>query len=333
MLEKIWYKRNPTNPLAKLLIPISKIFSKVAINRKIKQQKSQYKSKIPAIVVGNISVGGTGKTPVVRKLAQNYLDKGKKPTIISRGYGAKADNYPFAVTDNTQASQCGDEPAMLYDAFDGKVPIVISPKRIDSVKFIEQYYPDTDVIICDDGLQHYKLARDYEIAVIDTSRMLGNQLCLPAGPLREPVERLKSVDCIIAIGDCRIGDKEFLQIYNHNIIFTKIHPTKFVNLCSKEILNMKDFKNKSVTAIAAIGNPSKFFKTLKDNGLNITNKKIFKDHHKFTAENFKNICDSETVIMTYKDAIKCKNFAKKNWWYLDIDLDNSMVNLFEFAKT
>ena len=117
-----------------------------------------YKSKIPVIVVGNISVGGTGKTPVVRKLAEQYLGQGKKPAIISRGYGAKASNYPFVVNRNTLSTQCGDEPAMLYDALKGQVSIIISPSRVDSVKMIEQDFKDIDVIICDDGLQHLKQA-------------------------------------------------------------------------------------------------------------------------------------------------------------------------------
>ena len=150
MIEKSWYRRD-VSLLNFLLKPISIIFAKIAANRKAKYLSSQYKSKIPIIVVGNISIGGTGKTPVVRKLAQQYLAGGKKPAIISRGYGAKASRYPFVVTCNTIPSQCGDEPAMLYDALKGQVPIIISPNRVDSVKLIEQKHKDVDVIICDDS--------------------------------------------------------------------------------------------------------------------------------------------------------------------------------------
>ncbi|QIW10852.1 tetraacyldisaccharide 4'-kinase [Francisella sp. LA112445] len=323
MIDKFWYQRNP-NLLSYVLKPISIIFSRVATKRKLKQQQSQYKSKIPVVVVGNISVGGTGKTPVVRKLAQEYLSKGKNPAIISRGYGAKAESYPFEVNINTPASQCGDEPAMLYDALNAQVPIVISPQRVDSVKYIEEKYPNTDVIISDDGLQHYKLARDKEIVVVDASRMFGNQLCIPAGPLREPVERLKSVDEVIVIGNCSENDKNYIRNYNQNITFAKIVATEFVSLISSERVSKGKFSDKKVTAVAGIGNPEKFFETLVQNNIKIEDKKIFKDHHKFVQQDFSNIKDNQAVIMTYKDAIKCKPFAKDNWWYLDIELQYSL---------
>ncbi|WP_150467876.1 tetraacyldisaccharide 4'-kinase [Francisella sp. SYW-9] len=319
MVDKFWYQRNPSL-LSFILKPISIIFSKVAANRKIKQQQNQYKSKIPIVIVGNISIGGTGKTPVVRKLAQEYLAKGKKTVIISRGYGAKAENYPFEVDINTPANQCGDEPAMLYDALKAQVPIIISPQRVDSVKYIEEKYPDTDVIISDDGLQHYKLARNKEIVVVDASRMFGNQLCIPAGPLREPVERLKSVDEVIVIGDCSKDDQNYIKKYNQNITLDKIVATEFVNLVSGERFSKDSFLDKKVTAIAGIGNPAKFFQTLVQNSIKIESKKIFKDHHKFVPEDFADIKDNQIVVMTYKDAIKCKSFAKDNWWYLDIEL-------------
>ncbi|AJC48232.1 tetraacyldisaccharide 4'-kinase [Allofrancisella guangzhouensis] len=319
MLDKIWYQQG-ASLVSFLLKPVSAVFSRIADFRKKKQCQSKYKSKIPVVVVGNISVGGTGKTPVVRRLAENYLRQNKKLVIISRGYGAKSAEYPFEVNKDTLPSQCGDEPAMLYDSLDCKAPIVISPERVDSIKFIEKKYPDTDIIISDDGLQHYKLARDYEIVVIDALRMFGNSLCLPAGPLREPIERLKSVDSIIVIGECALKDKELLLSYNQNVTFTKIIATEFVNISSAKRVPIRDFDKKSVVAVVGIGNPNKFFASLEDCGLDIVDKKVFKDHHKFSKEDFSTIDDSQTVIMTYKDAIKCKSFSKENWWYLDIDL-------------
>ncbi len=188
-------------------------------------------------------------------------------------------------------------------------------------------FPDTDVIISDDGLQHYKLARDYECCVIDASRMLGNQLCIPAGPLREPAERLGSVDCVVVIGKLKNDDKEFLELYNDNIVQAKIILTRFVNLASQEVVEIDAFYAKSVTAIAGIGNPDKFFSSLSRAGVNIQHEKIFKDHHKFKVEDFQEISSSEIVVMTYKDAIKCKDFAKENWWYLDIDLSGFDLSL------
>lgn len=321
MLDKVWYRRTPSL-LSLFLIPISFIFSKIANSRKLRQQLEQYKSYIPVVIVGNISVGGTGKTPVVRKLAWQYLQQSKRVAIISRGYGAKADSYPFEVARETLASQCGDEPAMLYDALDAKVPIVISPQRVDSVRYVEQNYPDTDVIISDDGLQHYKLGRDKEIVVVDANRMFGNRLCLPAGPLREPVKRLQDVDEVIVIGDCSDEDRQMLKNYNKNIEFSKIIATKFVNVKTKEVFSIDKFYGTSVTAIAGIGNPDKFFSSLSSLDINICQTRIFKDHHKFIPKDFDDINSSQNVLMTYKDAIKCKDFAKENWWYLDIDLDN-----------
>ncbi|GAB4221752.1 MAG: tetraacyldisaccharide 4'-kinase [Francisella sp.] len=319
ILDNIWYKSKP-DFLCRLLQPISWIFTKIANIRKIKQQAKQYKSYIPVIVVGNISVGGTGKTPVVRMLAEQYLAQGKNVAIISRGYGAKAKNYPFEITKNTKVGECGDEPAMLFDALQGKVPIIISPERVKAVKYIEKKIPNIDLIISDDGLQHYKLARDKEIVIIDAIRMFGNKLCLPAGPLREPINRLKQVDQIIVIGKCSEEDKNFLQKYK-NVKYAQILATEFVNLVTKEKVAKNNFANKDVIAIAGIGNPTKFFTTLEENSINIIAKKVFKDHHTFTYRDFKNIDDSKTLVMTYKDAIKCKSFAKKNWWYLDIELD------------
>ncbi len=320
MLQKSWYRRD-ISFLSFLLKPFSIIFSKIAAKRKIKYLSTQYKSKIPVTIVGNISVGGTGKTPTVRKLAEQYLAAGKKPAIISRGYGAKASNYPFVVTKNTLPTQCGDEPAMLYDALKGQVPIIISHNRFDSVKMIEQDYKYVDVIISDDGLQHYKLARDYEICVIDAIRMLGNQLCLPAGPLREPIERLGSVDKVIVIGEIKNADKEFLEYYNHNVVNAKIQAIRFVNLATQEAVDIDSFYGKSIAAVAGISNPDKFFSSLNVLGINIHHKKIFKDHHKYAEADFADFTNDEIVVMTYKDAIKCKDFAKDNWWYLDIDLD------------
>ncbi|WP_150464841.1 tetraacyldisaccharide 4'-kinase [Francisella sp. SYW-2] len=320
MIDNIWYKPQ-LGILSYILSPIAFIFSKIAHNRKIRLQNNQYESKIPVIIVGNISVGGTGKTPVVRMFANQYLEQGKKPVIISRGYGAKAERYPFEVDSKTPASVCGDEPAMLFDALDGKVPIVISPHRVDSVKYIEKNYPDADVIISDDGLQHYKLARTKEVVVIDASRMFGNGLCLPAGPLREPVERLKSVDQIITIGNLDNQNYSELLNYNSNIVRAKIKATKFVNLVTKQSIPIDSFYGKSIDAVAGIGNPDKFFSSLDELGVNIYHEHIFRDHHKYTPKDFEHFDPEQIVIMTYKDAIKCKDFAKSNWWYLDIALE------------
>ncbi|MFC4893016.1 tetraacyldisaccharide 4'-kinase [Pseudofrancisella aestuarii] len=320
MIEKHWYSRKKTI-LSAILEPASYIFSKIASHRKKNLQEKQYKSKIPIIIVGNISVGGTGKTPVVRALSEYFLAEGKKPAIISRGYGAKADTYPFEVDENTKPSQCGDEPCMMHDALQGKVPIIIDANRARAIKFIEEKYSNIDVIISDDGLQHYKIARDYELVVVDASRMFGNGLTFPAGPLRESIDRIKEVDAVIAIGNCKDEDKKLLQEFNKNILFTKIIPKEFINIKTGERKSLSEFNRINLTAIVGIGNPQKFFNSLEELGVVVTKRKIFKDHYKFKESDFIEFDGDDVIVMTYKDAVKCKDFAKENWWYLDISVE------------
>ena len=329
MIEKTWYLRNK-NIIAKSLIPISKIFTNIALRRQKKYSQNQYKSKIPIIIVGNISVGGTGKTPVVLNLCNFLLKNNKKVAIISRGYQAKSKYYPFEINNDTKPNQCGDEPYMMFEALNKKVPIIIDPNRTNAIKYIENNLNGIDFIISDDGLQHYKIGRSYEIVVIDALRMFGNGLCIPAGPLREPVNRIKTVDSVIAIGDINYKDKQILQNLNKNTQFTKIEPISIVNIVTNERINIENFNNKSVVAVAGIGNPNKFFKSLDEININIVVKKIFKDHHKFQKSDFNDINKNNIVIMTYKDAVKCRSFVNKNFWYLDIGLDlnfNHVLNL------
>ena len=320
MIEKHWYSRQKTI-LTRALQPVSFVFSSIARSRKLKQQSNQFKSSIPVIVVGNISVGGTGKTPVVRAICEYYLANGKQPAIVSRGYGAKSDIYPFVVSKNTPPTQCGDEPYMMYDALSGKVLIVIDADRSNAIKFIEKNYPRIDVIISDDGLQHYKMARDFEIAVVDSTRMFGNELCIPAGPLREPVSRARDVDMLISVGNITNSDKDYLLSLNSNTIFTKIIAKEFVNVKTGEKKSLESFYQKEIVAIAGIGNPTKFFNSLNELNCNIVDTKIFKDHHKFVKSDFSQFNSDQTLVMTYKDAVKCKGFACDNWWYLDIGLN------------
>lgn len=326
MLDNIWYSRKKSL-VSVLLFPISLIFSLIAKYRKSKFSKTAYKSKFPILIVGNISVGGTGKTPVVRKLALDYLKKGYKPAIISRGYGAKADKYPLLVNGSTLASECGDEPAMLYSALGDEVPIVVGPQRIESVKYIEDNFKGVDVIISDDGLQHYHLARSFEIVVVDASRMFGNKLCLPAGPLREPLSRLQEVDLVLAVGNCSDTDRAMLDQLGLDVMYTNVKATKLVNISNGVEADLDLFAEVPFTAVAGIGNPDKFFKTLNENQLIINKSKLYKDHYKYKESDFDDVPGDEMVIMTFKDAVKCKSFAKDNWWYLDIDLDTSFASL------
>ncbi|WP_440683265.1 tetraacyldisaccharide 4'-kinase [Cysteiniphilum halobium] len=311
-MQKDWYTIHKTWR-ATILTPLSWLFSCIAKKRRSKLQKDAYKSKLPVIVVGNIAVGGTGKTPVVQATCQYLQQQGYHPAIITRGFGGKAVHYPFMIDHATTASICGDEPFMLHQLLKD-IPIVISPKRVKAMQYIEQKLKAVDVIVSDDGLQHYAMHRDIEIAVIDGERRFGNGLCLPAGPLREPITRLKEVDMMIINGGGRVSVSNKAQ-YDMQLL-----PQSLVCLATDQQVALDQFSKlmgSACYAVAGIGHPKRFFNTLKNLGFTVK-ECAFKDHHRFTPEDFKAIDDEKPVIMTYKDAVKCQSFAKSNWYYLSI---------------
>ncbi len=312
IIERMWYTPKKT-ALAYLLYPMSKLFFLIAKRRRQQQSSSAYKSKLPVIIVGNITVGGTGKTPVVEAICNHLLKKGFSPAIISRGYGGSAKSYPFVISKSTKPCQCGDEPYMLSKLLPN-IPIVISPKRVDSVRYIENQLQDVNVIISDDGLQHYALARDIEIAVVDGKRGFGNQLLLPAGPLREPIQRLKEVDFTIINGG---EDISFENSFNMRLV-----PSCFVNIASGQTLSIsafqKQYQNDELVAIAGIGNPKRFFDQLASLGFHQLKVRAFPDHYAYKAQDFNDL-DAKLVVMTYKDAVKCESFATKHFWYLKVE--------------
>lgn len=260
---------------------------------------------IPVIVVGNITVGGTGKTPLVIWLA-NFLRKaGFFPAIVSRGYKGQANSWPQQVRSDSDPIMVGDEAVLLAKRC--QCPVAVGPDRVAAVKGLLKYN-DCDVIIADDGLQHYALGRDIEIAVIDGVRRFGNGYCLPAGPLREPVSRLKEVDFVIVNG----GGVMRLE-FSMALVAGHVH-----NIRDDTLMHHPDyFRNQPVHAVAGIGNPDRFFAHLKRLGLNII-EHPFTDHHNFVAENIQ-FDDDLPVLMTEKDAVKCKRFANEKHWYLSID--------------
>ncbi len=307
-----------------ILWPASVVFQFLAKLRCWYQKKYAYRSKLPVIVVGNISVGGTGKTPVVEAVCSYLQKKGYHPAIISRGYGGKSDHYPLEVNNTILINECGDEPYMLKNRLPS-IPIVIDPNRTNAIKYIEKELPYIDAIISDDGLQHYRIARDFEIAVIDGKRGLGNGLCLPAGPLREPPQRLNTVNAIIVNGDA--------MVVNQYKGFTmQLTATNFVNLKSAAIVDLSYFSSNKVHAVAGIGNPERFFNTLSAFVSGI-NKHSFADHYAYMPKDFAFDDGVTPVIMTQKDAVKCNAFAKDNWWYLNVepDIDAKFFHLLERA--
>lgn len=292
-----------------LLAPLSLIYVDVIRLRRFLYRKGLLKSvrlSVPVIVVGNITVGGTGKTPLVIWLANFLQQRGFKPGVISRGYGGQNSDQPRLVTAQTYASDVGDEPVLIREK--AQVPVAVCAKRGSAGQFLIDQ-ENCDILISDDGLQHYALQRDLEIAVIDGERRFGNGYCLPAGPLREPVERLREVDLAIVNGQKQEDFEYAMQFVG----------TKAVNLKTAVVKPLSDFKAQSCHAVAGIGNPQRFFQLLRQQGLDIK-PHAFPDHHPFAAEDL-HFNDQQPVLMTEKDAVKCRTFATNNVWAVPIQAE------------
>ncbi|MFU8788304.1 MAG: tetraacyldisaccharide 4'-kinase [Methylobacter sp.] len=313
-LQDIWYK----DPFIGVwLAPFSFFFIDFVKFRKFLYRIGVFKKHslpVPVIVVGNITVGGTGKTPLLIWLAELLKAEGYKPGIISRGYGGQAGAYPRWVDANSTAEQVGDEAVLI--AQQTGCPMAVSPLRVDAAKLLLGQ-TDCNVILSDDGLQHYALNRDIEIAVIDGERRFGNSYCLPAGPLREPIERLKSVDFVVVNGDK----------YEEGELSMQISGNVAVNLVTRQEKPLQDFSGSNCHVLAGIGNPERFFKLLEANGV-VCETHSFPDHHQFQADDISFPAAAtqapslqETappVLMTEKDAVKCLAFAGIQHWYVPV---------------
>lgn len=290
-----------------LLIPISIFFYFSSVLKKYLYKNRFLKTikiKVPVLIIGNITLGGTGKTPLALDLIENFLKKGFKPALISRGYGGSA-NSVTEVFELSNVRAVGDE-ALLIKA-KSKIPVFIGKDRVDVAKSLLKKYPETSIIISDDGLQHHRLARDYEIIVVDAQRQFGNGLIFPAGPLREGIATLNQVDAVVYKGASN----------NPNFYQMKYITKHFKNLLTNKKTIFKDIKDKKIVAITAIGNPESFFSTLE--GYDFKFKKvIFNDHYLFNKNDFIKYADYN-IVMTEKDAIKCKKFATKNFWVLPLE--------------
>jgi len=322
MVEKAWYEGAGW---LKLLRPFSSLALAFARSKREKFLSSQtvlsFKNlsnlSVPIVVVGNISVGGTGKTPFTVALTEFLESKGKRVGIVSRGYGSKRNEFPFEVTETSSVSDSGDEPLLLKQRLG--CPVVISPNRVAAVKFLLRNH-DVDVILSDDGMQHYNMPRNLEIALIDGNRGLGNGRMLPEGPLREPVERLSDVDFVVV----NSPSEDFPEAFNayqwakwfDGNVFHKmtIEAGDFVSLDSHK---HEVITGESVYAVSGIGNPQRFYNTLSSMGVKYT-PKAFKDHHDFSLLDFVDMADKR-IVMTEKDAVKCRSLDLGNAVYLSIE--------------
>ncbi|SEA60526.1 lipid-A-disaccharide kinase [Thiothrix caldifontis] len=289
-LLNVWYGNDRLGKY--LLLPLTGLFCVLAAVRRWQHKRQQVKHAVPVIVVGNISVGGTGKTPLVIWLVERLREAGFKPGVVSRGY-------------QRQAGDIGDEPTLIKQRT--QVPIAIGSDRNQAIATLLQQHT-CDIVIADDGLQHYRMGRDVEICVVDGQRRFGNGYCLPAGPLRESISRLQSCDFVIVNGDTM-----------------HMRGDTLVNLVTAEAQPLTAWAGKTVHVVTGIGNPQRFMQTLEQAGLQVI-PHLYPDHHAFTGTEF---CfnDTHPIIMTEKDAVKCRQFAGQNVWYLPIEaiLDETLA--------
>ena len=307
-----WYHRSKTF-LSILLLPFSWIFRAIIAVRYYLYRSGFKKTvhfSVPVIVVGNITVGGTGKTPLVIWLANFLRKEGYHPGIVSRGYGGKQHRLPCWVDSNTDPQAVGDEAVLL--AKRSQSPVVVCVDRVLAVKELLAK-SNCNVVLADDGLQHYRLGRYIEVVVVDSERRFGNGCLLPAGPLREGKWRLRDVDFVVEHGKATQGMLSMHLLGNQ---------LAAVNNEEGQML-IDSLKDKTVHAVAGIGHPERFFSVLRNKGLRII-EHVFPDHYLYCAADF-NFMDSLPVIMTEKDAVKCKKFADERFWYLPVDVEIDKV--------
>jgi tetraacyldisaccharide 4'-kinase len=293
-----WHSRGA---IAWLLWPVSLVFGFAVFFRRLFFNLHIFKSHdagIPVIVVGNLSAGGSGKTPLVLRVAEILKEHHWRPGIVSRGYGGNADG-PREATIASDPAQVGDEPMLL--ARRSGCPVWVAPERVQACLALREQHPECNVIITDDGLQHYALGRDLEICIVE-ARSMGNGFLQPAGPLREPRSRLKSVDAVVIHG--KSGEQGYpMALEGEQLV-------RFTD--ARDVRAVKSFAGQRVHAVAGIGDPKRFFLQLARYGLKVV-PHPFPDHHPFSAGDLE-FGDSDPVVMTEKDAVKCKRFAQAHFW-------------------
>ncbi len=300
-----WYNHTGVAPF---LRPVSWLFRALAGARRLAYRLGilrQTRLAVPVVVVGNITVGGTGKTPLIIWLARFLREAGYRPGVISRGYGGQAQHWPQQVRADSDPYIVGDEAVVIAQRT--HCPMAVGPHRVEVAQALLAHH-DCDIILSDDGLQHYALGRDIEIAVIDGIRRFGNGYCLPAGPLREPVSRLRQVNLIVTHGLAAEG--EYRMLYQEQ---------RLCRLDGEGDTALETFSGQRIHAIAGIGNPERFFAQLNGHGLQIIETN-FDDHHPYQPRDLV-FDDDLPVIMTEKDAVKCRRFAAARHWYLPIEAE------------
>ncbi|SBS31828.1 Tetraacyldisaccharide 4'-kinase [Marinomonas aquimarina] len=312
-ISRSWYaKVGWTWCLAPLLMVTAPIVKRKRRQFLAQRKQLSYQSRLPVVVVGNITVGGTGKSPMVIALANLLKQQGYRPGIVTRGH-KRDSNQAILVAEHSAASEVGDEPLMLQRRTG--CPVAVSAKRADAVQTLETL-PDVDIIISDDGLQHYAMDRDLEVVMVDAERGLGNHMLLPVGPLREPAQRLDEADFVFAIG------KPAPVMTRTPSYHGALHLANILHIASaKQSLPLAALAQRAWLVVAGIGNPKRFVSTLQDQGLPATaDTRFFADHHAYQRSDLDSSC---SILMTEKDAVKVESFAKPtdDWWYVAAELE------------
>ena len=309
-IERRWYGHAGA---LRVLSPLEKLFIALAGRRRERQLQQAYHSHLPVIIVGNISVGGTGKTPLLIALSQYLAGKGYRPAIISRAYKSQAQRkaQPVMVTAEHSYREVGDEPLEIY--LRTALPVVVGSDRVTLVQYVESQ-TSCDVVLADDGLQNYRLGRDIEIVVIDGLRGWGNGRCLPVGPLRELPSRATQADFCLVNG----GGKE-LSVPGKKVFRAVVKVAGLRNLLTKQTLPLSQVSELGpLVAVAGMGNPQKFFNTLSEYAVEFE-RRTFPDHGDIRPADFA-AYTGKHIIMSGKDAVKCREFAQENYWQLEVDL-------------
>jgi len=309
----VWYGRSR---LRWALLPLAWIYRLVTAARRSLYHVGVFRSQsvgVPVIVIGNITVGGTGKTPVTIWLSQALRQRGWQPGIVSRGYRGNTGSRPVEANRESDPQVVGDEALLM--ARKSGCPVVVHPDRVAAARKLVG--TGVDVVLADDGLQHYRLARDYEIAVVDGTRGLGNGCLLPAGPLREPAGRLKSVDCVLVQRESAADPAAALPLDRETLEF-RLEPGRVERVDGSASRTLDDFSGSTAHAVAGIGHPERFFRMLEHRGIRVKRHPLA-DHAPIVQSTI-DFDDDDPVFMTEKDAVKCRSLDTSDCWYVDVDI-------------